>query len=202
MREGKVSVDWRLVRQRVDQLATFLSAHDAPSVEVRKRILRERAEALARVPDQRNDGDALDVIGFGIARESYAVESHFVSEVLPLSEYTPLPCVPEQILGIMNVRGRIVSLVDLSMLSALASPGQINPNRVIVLANAVREFGILASAIHGALRITRSELRPPPTSVNGAQRGYLLGLTGDSDIVLDAEALLNDPRLRVNGTRA
>ena len=86
---------------------------DLPPAE-QERILQERAKNLAREgPADQGARKQLDVVEFLLAYERYAIESHWVREVHPLKEITPLPGTPAFVLGIINVRGRIVSVVDL-----------------------------------------------------------------------------------------
>ena len=73
----------------------------------RRAILRRRAAELARVPAAADRAEeALEVVEFSLAGESYGAESALVTEVLPFSNCTPLPCTPDFVLGLINVRGR------------------------------------------------------------------------------------------------
>src|SRR5438105_2245634 len=79
-----------------------------------KQILHARAQALARAPERASATEAsLDVLEFRLGKERYAVESRYVREIIPLKTLTPLPCTPSFVAGIVNVRGRIVAVLDL-----------------------------------------------------------------------------------------
>jgi len=77
-------------------------------------ILRDRAQVLARPPEQAAAADTLfELLEFRLAQERYAVETRYVREVYPLKDLTPLPCTPPFVLGVVNVRGHILPVLDL-----------------------------------------------------------------------------------------
>ena len=74
-----------------------------------ERILRERAQALARPQSSAPaPSTMLELLEFRLSVERYALEIRHVQDVHPLRELTPLPCTPPFVLGIVNVRGRIL----------------------------------------------------------------------------------------------
>ncbi|MBI3302857.1 MAG: chemotaxis protein CheW [Deltaproteobacteria bacterium] len=80
----------------------------------KKQILLARAQALAREDERkRAPEESVRVVEFLLACEKYAVEATYVREVYQLKQLTPLPCTPSFVLGIINVRGRILSVLYL-----------------------------------------------------------------------------------------
>jgi purine-binding chemotaxis protein CheW len=162
-------------------------------------ILKARARALAQEPAPVGAArELLDVIEFRLASETYAIESAFVREVYLLKDFTPLPGVPPFILGIANVRGQILSIIDLRKLFNLTDQGLGQLNQVIIIRNDRMEFGILADAIIGAHSILRAAIQPPLPTVTGVGAEYLKGVTGDREIILDAERILSGSDIVVN----
>src|SRR5664279_2901080 len=105
-------------------------------------ILKNRAIALAQEPEQKKVASAVcEIIEFTLAAECYGIESSFVREVYPLKDFTPLPGVSSFILGIVNVRGQILPLVDLKKFFNLPENGLGQLNKVIILQNKLMEFG-------------------------------------------------------------
>ena len=165
----------------------------------REAILKERAVTIGRMPDRAEvAGDYLEVLEFLLMYERFAVESKFVREICPLKEISPLPCVPPFVAGIMNVRGRIVPVVDIRRFFDFPSKGLTDLNRVIVLASGDTEFGILADAIHGMRSISAERLQPSLPTLTGIREEYLKGVTGDGVVVLDGAKLLSGGRIFVN----
>ncbi len=107
----------------------------ARSPAAAERLLQERARLLAQEPPAPTSGEVLMVVEFTLGTEHYGIDSTLVREVYPLKEYTPLPGTPDFIMGIMNVRGQILSITDLCTLFALPLPGLRTANRVIILSH-------------------------------------------------------------------
>ncbi len=166
--------------------------------EDQRRILRERALILAREPQSDNTEEVLVVVEFILAHERYGLESTLIREVYPLKEFTPLPGTPAFIVGLMNVRGQILSITDIRKFFDLPEKGLTNLNRVIILKNHDREFGILADDIVGMRTITLKDLQPSLPTLTGIRAEYLKGVTPDRLVVLDGEKLLKDDRLLVH----
>ena len=76
-------------------------------------VLKERATALAREEKEEKTGQSVEIVVFILATERYGLETSYIEEVWPLKDFTPLPGTPAFVLGIINVRGRIVSVVDI-----------------------------------------------------------------------------------------
>ena len=164
-----------------------------------RRLLRERARLLAReLKSQKTAREELELVVFKLADEHYAVESGYVREVYPLKFLTPLPGAPAFVLGLTNLRGEILSIVDLHAFFELPNPGLTDRSRVIVLRSAKMEFGILADSVSGTRRMGVDDLQPPLPTLTGIREDYLKGVTGDRLIVLDAGRLLASPSVVVD----
>ncbi len=163
-----------------------------------KRILQERARLLAQEPPPAPSGEVIDVVEFVLGHEHYGVASTLVREVYPLKDFTPLPGTPDFILGLMNVRGQILSITDLSTLFGLPEKGLKTANRVIILKNATREFAILADAIVGIRTIPLATLQEGLPTLTGLAGEFIKGITPDRLAILDGEKLLTDKRLIVD----
>lgn len=158
-------------------------------------ILRARARALARPPEHASGSPSLDVLEFRLARESYAIETRHVSEVVPLSDLAPVPCTPAFVRGVLNVRGRVVPALDLQLFMQLATQGLRDLHHVVLVKGAGLEFGWLADAVAGVRSLPVEQLQPAPLAA-GAE--YLRGMTAERLLVLDFERVLADPRIVVN----
>lgn len=196
------AVDWAEVRRRVDAAGAFLEHGTTPSPEAQRLILASRAKTLARELPQLEAGaaadSALEVVEFQLAQERYGLESYAVCEVYPLKEFTPLPGTPPYVLGIINVRGQVLSVLDLKKFFDLPERGLTELNKVIILRSADMEFGLLADAVLGVRRIALSELQASLPTLTGIREEYLRGVTRERLVVLDAEKLLANKALIVH----
>ncbi len=165
----------------------------------RLRILKARAVALAREPEKsKAEEDRIEIVEFLLADERYAIESHYIGEVYPLKNLTPLPCTPPFVLGIINMRGKILSVIDLRTFFDLPNRGLSDLNKVIVLHDDAMEFGVLADAIIAARWLPRCALLPSLPTLSGIRAEYLMGITEERLVVLDGGKILSDKGIVVH----
>jgi purine-binding chemotaxis protein CheW len=194
----KTAIDWREVERRLEAARAAVERAGAPTPEETKRILKARAQALARQPAQAEAAGAhIEIVEFVVAYENYAVETRYVREVHPLENLTPLPCTPAFVLGIVNLRGEILSVIDLKKFFELPEKGLTDLNKVIVLQSGNMLFGILADAVAGVRRIPVTDIQPSLPTLTGIREEYLKGVTAERLVILDAEKLLSDENLVV-----
>ena len=168
------------------------------SSKEKAKVLKERARALAKEPKGiEEDESHLEVVEFMLAHERYDLELTHIREVYPLKELTPLPGTPDFVLGIINVRGQILSIVDIKRFFELPEKGLTNLNQVIILQSDEMEFGILADEILGTKSIPASAIQASLPTLTGIRAEYLKGVTGDRVVILDGEKLLADEKIVV-----
>ena len=192
-------IDWSTIHDRVESASEALAHGAASSPQESHAILRERARALARESEQAISAqEFLEIVEFRLASETYGIESMFVREAYPLKELTPLPGVPPFMLGILNVRGQILSVVDLKKFFDLPENGLGQLNKLIILRNEQMEFGILADNILGSRSIALEAIQAAPPTVSGVGAEYLRGVTAERVILLDAQKILGDEKIIVH----
>jgi len=164
-----------------------------------KRILKARAKALAHEADQKGQAEEhLQVVEFMLAHERYGIESVHIREVYPLKELTAVPCTPSFVLGIINVRGQIVSVVDLRKFFDLPDRGLTDLNRAIVLHHADMEFAILADLILGVRNVPMPDIQSSLPTLTGIRSEYLKGVTSDGMVILDTGKILSDGKIVIH----
>ena len=191
-------IDWPAIHRRLEDAAAILEQKMTPAPGEKKKILKERARALAREP--KGDGlreEQLELVEFLLAGERYAIESSWVREVYPLKDLTPLPGSPPFIPGMINVRGQIVSVVDLKKFFDLPAKGLTNLDKVVIVTDGRMEFGLLADAVAGVREIPLGGIQQALPTLTGVRAEYLKGVTADRLVVLDAGKLLADPAMKI-----
>jgi len=164
-----------------------------------RQILRARAQALARPPPRAVVAETLvELLEFRLAQEKYAVEAGYVREVCPLKSLTPLPCTPPFVLGIVNVRGRILPVLDLKKFFDLPEQGLTDLHRIILVQGNDLELGLLADVIVGVRTISAASLQPSLPTLTGIRAEYLKGVTAERLVVLDLASVLRDPKIIVH----
>jgi len=170
-----------------------------PDPDEKKKILKARAKALAQESKGKETAEIyIEVVEFLLAYEKYGIESSYVREIYPLKELTPMPCTPPFVLGVINVRGQILSVIDIKKFFDLPEKGLTDLNKVIILQSDRMEFGILADVVLGVRNVLLSELQPSLPTLTGIREDYLKGVTGEQVVILDAEKLLSDKKITVH----
>jgi len=171
----------------------------APPARQERSIFDARARALAQEPPAPPDLErTLEVLRFQLSSENYALETRFIREVYHLTQFTPLPGTPPFVLGIINLRGEIISVVDLKKFFSLPAKGLGELNKVIIVRDKNMEFGVLADAVLEVGRLSLDDIQPAPPTVTGIGSQYLRGVTSEGLIILDIQSVLDDERLTVH----
>ena len=191
------TTDWDEFRRRLNEAKAALAGDAAPEDEAH--ILNQRARKLAgETAAETAPGDLIELVEFALGGEHYALELALVREVCALKDFTPVPCTPDFVVGVINLRGEIHTIIDLRRFFDLPESGITELNKVLVVEGEGLRLGILADAIHGVCTVSRAKVEAPPPTLNSQQADYLLGVTGDRLIVLDAARIIVDPRLIVD----
>ncbi len=169
---------------------TTVSTHEPDAAAIRA-ILESRARELAKLPEVEDRSVKLvELVEFRLGQEHYAFPSSEVREVFQLTEITPLPSLPSFVLGVANVRGRILSVIDIRRLLEFTETGMTNLNRAIILNSRAMEVAVLADEIVGVYTSDANRWQRSMPTLFGKQEAYLLGVTDKRVVVLDAKGLL------------
>jgi purine-binding chemotaxis protein CheW len=191
--------NWKLIRARMADSAAAVEHGAGCTPEQRREALKARARRYALEPDAgRQVEDSFEFLEFRLASENYGIDLPFVMEVQPLRSLTSLPGTPEFIIGIINVRGKVYSVINLKKFFELPVKELSDLNKVIIIRHGNIEFGVLADAVIGVRRIPASDIQPPLPTLIGIRQKYLKGVTREQLVLLDAEKLLSDKSLIVN----
>ena len=196
--QEKVKLDWAEIRNKINTLQESLNQKIILSPEEKQTILKSRAQILAvEKNDVADQKELIEIIEFSLAYEKYGIETASCREVYPLKDFAILPGVPTYVLGIINLRGQIISVIDLKKFFNLPEKGLGELNKIIVLRNEQMEFGILADVILGTRSVAIDDLQSSPISTNSIGAEYLKGITSDHTIILDSEKILRDEKIIV-----
>lgn len=190
--------DWKGIYRRLGEVSRSLAAEVVLTEGEKRQILKRRAAKLAEKPSPDQTESFLTLTGFSLGDEHYGVESRFVDEVLPLGKYTRLPGCPDYIFGIINLRGTIVSVVDLRPLLGLPGSSPARKKNIVVLHHEKMRFGVLTDLILGIEEVPRSQVQAVAAASGTKQNEYVLGATPERQIVLDAHRILADETLVID----
>ncbi len=165
----------------------------------KKRVLKERAKLYAKTEKRQKDhGLQVQGLEFKLSDENYIISTQSIVEVIPLKDMTVLPCTPAIILGIINVRGRILSVVNIKTFLNLPDKGLASLNRVIILKDSRIELGILVDEVIGKVDFHPRELKGVSSINQEIAKEFVMGVTKERAIVLDIEKFMNDKSLIID----
>jgi purine-binding chemotaxis protein CheW len=169
--------------------------------ETRSRVseaarLRQRAEQYAAPPKEAKAApeDALTVLSFDLGGERYGVDVMLVRGVRSITKIARVPGIPAFYRGVVNVRGQILTVLDLRTFFDIpvADDETMPPELVIVRSNNL-EIGLLAHGVTGVVSVPREAVIPADNI------RYALGVTAGRLVLLNIEQMFDDDRLMVGG---
>lgn len=140
-------------------------------------VLRERADSLARESVDEQATDVVSFLLFRIGDEWYAIPVGSVREIYQEYDVTQIPCVPSHILGVVNVRGEILSVTDPATLMSIGEikgqDGQQPPAIVVVHEDIVT--ALVVDEIGDIVEATSAQVEPPIATIDRKQAEYITG---------------------------
>lgn len=141
----------------------------------------------------------LQVVGFRIGRETFGLPIGMVREIVRVPEITSVPNAPDYIEGVINLRGRIIPIVDLRKRFGQKSFEPNKKNRIVVVELEARTFGLIVNSASEVLRIPPSDIEEPHNVFQEGELDYVTGvgkLNGRLVILLDVNRILRRGELR------
>jgi purine-binding chemotaxis protein CheW len=135
----------------------------------------------------------LQIVGFRIGNETYGVRIGAVREIVRVPEITSVPSAPELVEGVINLRGKIIPVVDLRKRFGQSEIRSDKKNRILVVELENKLIGLIVSAASEVLKIAPSEIEAPGTLFADGESTYVTGvgkLKGRLIILLDISKLL------------
>ncbi|MBI5598603.1 MAG: chemotaxis protein CheW [Deltaproteobacteria bacterium] len=163
-----------------------------------RRVFRERANGLSRPAGEKDVSGLTPLAVISLNNEYFGVELGAVREFSGIRDLTPVPCCGRHVLGYMNLRGNLVTLLDIRGLLNL--PANDAPAKAII-AGAPFTVGVAIDDIADVLYIAREDITPAPMAVEAPGERYALGTApynGRAITVIDLPKVLSREELIVN----
>ncbi len=141
----------------------------------------------------------LQVVGFRIGRETFGLPIAIVREIVRVPEITSVPNAPEYIEGVINLRGRIIPVVDLRKRFGQEAVTLNKKSRIVVVELNTRAVGLIVNSASEVLRLAPSEIEKPHNVFQEGELDYITGvgkLQGRLVILLDLNRILQRAELR------
>ncbi len=138
--------------------------------------------------------EAREVLGFVIEGSAYGVDIPTIAEILRLLEVTPVPRAPSFILGVLSVRGRLVTIVSTRELLRIPPAASLTRQRVLLINVGKETLGFVVDEVLQVFRVLREEVEPPEVLTDDpAPHALGIARTGSETLILlDLARLLDD----------
>lgn len=143
---------------------------------------------------KKQDDELLQLVTFSIGEEEFGVNILKVQEIIRTMEITKVPRSPEFVEGVINLRGKVIPIIDLRRRFGLISKPEDKDTRIIVIEINSIIVGFVVDAVSEVLRIPASTVEPPPPVVAGVESDYISSVGKLKDrllIMLDLDRLLS-----------
>lgn len=201
--------DWNTTHKRIAELKVGLVTESDPPMEVLERVWAEHAQQLAKVTVQEPSGKQIGLLLVGMGDEIYALDVDCVFDIRPAEKITRVPHVPDWVKGVYNLRGHILSVVDLSLFLGLphpASKGIVSSDSTLIAVKTIEmECAFLVDRIITLEVLSAADIRPTTELVRGLRPEYVSGVVeshsfeGDfTAILLNIQTIITDKGLVIN----
>lgn len=152
---------------------------------------------MTQVNVERDEGNdqIIQWVTFRLAEEVYGIEVMQVKEVLRLTEITPVPGAPGYVLGIINLRGNVVTVLDTRKRFGLSEKESDEASRIVIMEAGEQVFGMLVDSVAEVVYLKASEIESSPNVGNDESSRYIQGVhsqDGELLILVDVNKLLTD----------
>ena len=139
--------------------------------------------------------DLLQLVSFVIENEEFGIDILRVQEIIRPVAITRVPNAPTFVEGVINLRGRIVPIVDLRKRFGLPERAHDKNTRIVVVELDEKVVGFVMDAVKEVIRVDRSVIEPPPDLTTGIDTSYIKGVAKLEDrllILLELDEVLNE----------
>ncbi len=128
--------------------------------------------------------ELLQMVSFNIGNEEFGVDILKVQEINRMVEITKVPQAPSYVDGVINLRGKVIPIVDLRKRFNLEPKEHDQNTRIVVVDINSRTIGLVVDAVSEVLRLEANTIEPPPEIVTGINSKYIKGVAKLEDRLL------------------
>ncbi len=147
----------------------------------------------------RGDSSIRQLVTFSIGEEEFGIDILKVQEIIRMVAITKVPKAPSFVEGVINLRGKVIPVIDLRKRFGMSSREHDKDTRIMVIEICSMIVGFVVDAVSEVLRIPQDTIEPPPPVVAGIESDYISGVGKLADrllILLDLDRLLSTDEMR------
>lgn len=208
-------VDWEAAHKKATESDTRMGWVDEIPEDLLEEAWAKRAIQLALSIEEGDTGEQLEVTVIRLGREVYGIEADYVYDIRKLESITRVPRVPDWVAGVVNLRGRIVSVLDLQRfldipLSERKNEGESASRHLVVVETANMEIALLVDEVLSIEAMPVNQMQDVGSSGHKVRTDYVRGIfvreadnpttdkNGGLVLLLDLKRLLADKRLNIH----
>ncbi|ASM37324.1 chemotaxis protein CheW [Campylobacter sputorum] len=156
-------------------------------------VLQKQKKQITDPAQIDREDEVIQLVGFIVGQEEYAVPILDIKEIIKPLDYTRVPSVPDYILGVFNLRGTVIPLIDLRIKFNLPPTKATENTRFIIMKNEEDMAGFLIDSLTQAIRIKKNRIDTPPETLLKEKGGMIYGIgKRDNNIltILKVDSLL------------
>ena len=142
----------------------------------------------------------LQLVSFNLGKEEFAVDILKIQEINRMVEITKVPKSPEFVEGVINLRGKVIPIIDLRKRFKLPGSESTKQTRIVVVDIDDMVVGLVVDAVSEVLRLPANTVEPPPPIVAGIDSEYISGVGKLEDrllILLELDKVLSKDEKKV-----
>lgn len=120
--------------------------------------------------------DLLQLVSFNIGEEEFGVDILRVQEINRMTDVTRVPNAPEYVVGVINLRGKVIPIIDLRLRLGLPKKEYAKDTRIVVVELESRVLGFIVDSVNEVIRINREIAEPPPPMVSGIDSEFITAI--------------------------
>lgn len=163
-----------------------------------RNILKHRAMLLARPIEKPFTPPGKQYVVFELAKEKFACDIAFSDEVIVVKSILAIPCTPQYVVGVLSLRGSLVTIVDLRYFFNMQEKTVLGSDRALVIKNGDFRVALLTDDVVGLQYIAHDEIQSNNMILYNFPKEHVLGITGDRTIILNPNSLFRKEVLEVN----
>ena len=139
------------------------------------------------------------IVAFTLGTEIYGVDIATVREIIPIQQIVNVPRAPEFVEGIINLRGRVIPVLDLRKHFGFERKTGDPNQRIVLVETGAESIGVIVDSVSSVLRVRDDAVEPPSSVIVGAEIEYIYGIAKVDDnliVLLDLTRIISDAEKR------
>ncbi len=147
----------------------------------------------------REVGQGRQIVAFSLGSEVYGVDIEKVREIIPIQKIVPVPRAPDFVEGIINLRGKVIPVLDLRKHFGFAKKEYSTEQRIVLTESDGESIGVIVDSVSTVLRISQDSVEGPAPVITGGEVDYIQGIAKVNDsliVLLDLTLIISDAEKR------